>query len=81
MESVDGKTGFDFGGTYDEVVPNELIAYTIGDGRKVRVEFREVDGKTTVTETFDAETENPVEMQKSGWQAILDNYKKHAEGK
>jgi uncharacterized protein YndB with AHSA1/START domain len=79
MEAKDGSFGFDFGGIYDEVIPNELIAYTMGDGRKVKVTFTENSGKTEVVETFDAETENPVEMQRGGWQAIMDNFKKYAE--
>ena len=79
MEAKDGSMGFDFGGVYDEVKNNELIAYTMGDGRKVRVEFASNDGETKVTETFDAESTNPVEMQRGGWQAILDNFKKYAE--
>jgi uncharacterized protein YndB with AHSA1/START domain len=79
MEAKDGSFGFDFWGIYDEVKPNELIAYTMGDGRKVKVIFA-ADGNTTkITETFDPETTNPIEMQKGGWQAILDNFKKYTE--
>ena len=79
MEAKDGSFGFDFGGTYDAVKENEYLGYTIGDGRKVRVNFSEDNGATKVTETFEAESTNSVELQKGGWQAILDNYKKHAE--
>lgn len=80
MESKDGKEGFDFGGTYDEVAPEDFISYTMDDGRKVEVSFEdEGDGETHITETFDAESENPVEMQKEGWQAILNNFKKYVE--
>jgi uncharacterized protein YndB with AHSA1/START domain len=82
MEAKDGSVGFDFGGTYTEVTPNEWLAYTMGgpDNRTVEVGFEDLgSGKTRVTETFDAETQNPVEMQKQGWEAILANYKKHAE--
>lgn len=71
---------FDFEGIYTEVVENELIAYEIADGRKVKITFSEQDGKTHITETFDPENQNPLEMQKGGWQAILDNFKKHTEG-
>jgi uncharacterized protein YndB with AHSA1/START domain len=79
MEAKDGSVGFDFEGVYDEVKTNELIAYTMGDGRKVIVTFLPAGNTTTVTETFDAETVNPVEMQRGGWQAILDNFKKYTE--
>ena len=79
MEAKDGSFGFDFGGVYDHVKKNELIEYTMGDGRKVRVAFTASDDKTKVVETFDAETTNPVDMQRTGWQAILDNFKKYTE--
>jgi uncharacterized protein YndB with AHSA1/START domain len=79
MEAKDGSMGFDFGGIYDEVRDNEYIEYTISDGRKVKVTFS-VDGNTTkVVESFEAENMNSIEMQKGGWQAILDNFKKYAE--
>lgn len=79
MEAKDGSFGFDFGGVYDEVKPNEVIAYTIGDGRKVKVPFVKVGNSTKVIETFEAEVENSLELQKGGWQAILDNFKKYVE--
>jgi uncharacterized protein YndB with AHSA1/START domain len=79
MESKDGSIGFDFGGVYDEVRTNEYIEYTIGDGRKVKIIFSLQGDKTKVVESFDAESTNPVEMQKGGWQAILDNFKKYTE--
>lgn len=79
MEAKDGSFGFDFGGVYDQVKLNEVIAYTMGDGRKVNVVFASEANKTKVTETFEAENENPVEMQRGGWQAILDNFKKYTE--
>jgi uncharacterized protein YndB with AHSA1/START domain len=79
MEAKDGSAGFDFGGTYDQVEKNKLIAYTMDDGRKVEIHFSE-DGDTThVIETFEPEEENSREMQQSGWQAILDNFKKYVE--
>jgi uncharacterized protein YndB with AHSA1/START domain len=80
MEAKDGSMGFDFGGVYDEVEPLSRIAYTMGDGRKVQVSFVETDNGIHLTETFEAEAMNPVEMQKGGWQAILDNFRKYAEG-
>lgn len=79
MEAKDGSFGFEFGGTYDEVKTNELIAYTLGDGRKVKITFKGEGNTTKVIETFEAESQNPVEMQQGGWQAILDNFKKYTE--
>lgn len=79
MEAKDGSFGFDFGGVYDEVVANERIAYTMEDGRKTQITFINHGDATEVIETFDAEGENPIEMQQAGWQAILDNFKKYTE--
>jgi len=79
MEAKDGSFGFDFGGVYDEVRLYENISYTIGDGRKVKVDFIRQGNDTKIIETFDAEETNTVEMQKAGWQSILDNFKKYAE--
>jgi uncharacterized protein YndB with AHSA1/START domain len=79
MEAKDGSFGFDFAGVYDRVVPHELIEYTMEDGRKVTVSFSAGDIKTKVVETFEAETENPVDMQRAGWQAVLENFKKYIE--
>ena len=79
MEARDGSTGFDFEGRYDDIEVNTLIAYTIADGRKVTVTFTHSGEQTTVTEVFQAENENPVAMQRDGWQAILNNFKKYAE--
>jgi uncharacterized protein YndB with AHSA1/START domain len=79
MEAKDGSFGFDFWGIYDAVKTNELIEYTLGDNRKVKIVFSSKGNETKITESFEAESENPVEMQKAGWQAILDNFKKYAE--
>jgi len=79
MEAKDGSFGFDFSGTYDEVKTNELIAYTMGDGRKVKIIFTPQDHSIKIVETFEAETENSIELQRGGWQAILDNFKKYTE--
>ena len=79
MEAKDGSFGFDFGGVYDHIKTNEAIDYTIGDGRKVKISFTGKGNETKVIETFEAENHNPVEMQRGGWQAILDNFKKYAE--
>lgn len=81
MEARDGSVGFDFRGVYDVVEKNELIEYTLDDGREVRIVFSDDGDHTTVTETFNPENVNPLEMQKGGWQAILDNFKKYAEAK
>lgn len=79
MESKDGSMGFDFNGIYDIVIPNEQIAYTIEGGRKVNILFSS-DGETTnVKEIFEPEDENFIELQRNGWQAILDNFKKYSE--
>ncbi len=79
MESTDGKAGFDFCGRYTRVLPTDRIEYVLGDDRAVSIEFRDRGQETEVIETFEAETENSLELQKQGWQAILDNFKKHAE--
>lgn len=79
MEAKDGSMGFDFWGIYDEVKTNELIASTMGDGRMLKVVFTSANNATKIEETFEAETENPLEMQRGGWQAILNNFKKYTE--
>jgi uncharacterized protein YndB with AHSA1/START domain len=79
MEAKDGSYGFDFGGVYDQVEPNKLIAYTLGDDRRVKITFTPKGNETEVEETFEAENTNSLEMQQTGWQAILDNFKKYVE--
>jgi len=79
MEAKDGSFGFDFGGVYDAVRTNEYIEYTLGDGRKVKITFTAEGNTTKVSESFEAENTNSVEMQQGGWQAILDNFKKYTE--
>jgi len=79
MEAKDGSWGFDFEAIYDEVVDGEQFTYTLPDGRQVSVDFKDLGDQTAVTVTFDAETENPADMQQNGWQAILDNFKKYTE--
>lgn len=81
MEAKDGSMGFEFGGIYDEVRNNEYIEYTLGDGRKVMVTFTTDGGSTRVVESFDAENTHPHDMQRGGWQAILDNFKKYTESR
>ncbi|WP_316931032.1 SRPBCC domain-containing protein [Flavobacterium rivuli] len=79
MEAKDGSFGFDFEGVYDEVETNKLIAYTLGDGRTVKIKFTDTGNETHIAETFEAETVNSEELQREGWQAILDNFKKYTE--
>jgi len=83
MAAKDKSASFDFTGAYTDVREHELIEYDIDDGRHVKVEFAELsqEGGVKITETFDPENENPKEMQRAGWQAILDNFKKYAEVK
>jgi uncharacterized protein YndB with AHSA1/START domain len=80
MAAKDGSASFDFEGIYDNVVPHQLIEYAMSDERKVKVSFEQLGDSVKVTETFDAEEMNSVEMQQQGWQAILNNFKKHTEG-
>ena len=80
MEAKDGSFGFDFAGIYTNVIPNELLEFTFGD-RAAQVEFLSGENGVMVRETFDAETEHPIEMQRQGWQAILNNFAKHVESK
>lgn len=78
MEAKDGSSGFDFSGTYRLVEPERVLAYDFFD-RSARVEFVDGPDGVTVTVTFEAETENPIEMQQEGWQAILTRFKHHVE--
>jgi uncharacterized protein YndB with AHSA1/START domain len=79
MEAKDGSFGFDLKGTYTNVKPLELIEYKLEDERKVSIRFEKENSETHIIQTFEAENENPLEMQKSGWQAIMNNYKLYAE--
>lgn len=79
MAAKDKSASFDSGGTYTAVEENKLIAYELGDGRKVNNKFEETPEGVKITQTFDMESENSVELQRSGWQAILDNFKKYTE--
>ena len=78
MEAKDGSFGFDFAGTYTAVVPHERIEYAFGD-RTARIDFTDGPDGVTVTVTFDAESTHSIEQQQAGWQAILDNFKRHVE--
>lgn len=80
MEAKDGSSGFDFEGTYEQVKTNGLIVYSLTDGRKVEVIFaKDEHARTKMATTFEAENTNPIEMQRDGWQAILNNFKKYLE--
>jgi uncharacterized protein YndB with AHSA1/START domain len=79
MEAKDGSFGFDFGAIYDRVVDQKELTYTMGDGRQASTIFESDGNKTNVTTTFDAEDQNPVEMQQGGWQMILNNFKSYTE--
>lgn len=79
MSANDGSTSFDFVGTYTDIQEHALIAYALEDGRKIHIVFESIDNTTKITEQFDPESENPLEMQRDGWQAILNNFKNHAE--
>jgi uncharacterized protein YndB with AHSA1/START domain len=81
MEAKDGSAGFDFGGVYTKVVPNETVAYRMDDGREATVRFAEEPEGVRIRVEFDAEGTHPVEMQRDGWQAILDSFGRYVEGK
>jgi uncharacterized protein YndB with AHSA1/START domain len=80
MEAKDGSFGFDFEAMYTEVHPLERFTYEFG-GREAKVDFQQDGNSTSVKITFDPETENPIELQQAGWQAILNNFKNYAENK
>lgn len=79
MEAKDGSFGFDFEATYDEIIVGERFAYTMPNGRKVTVVFKEYSQQTQMTITFDSDEEHSIERQKNGWQAILNNFKHYTE--
>lgn len=81
MEARDRSMGFDFAGQFTAIEPCKLIRFSLGDDREVSVEFSESQDGVRVVETFDAEDENSAEQQRQGWQAILNNFKKHVEGR
>jgi uncharacterized protein YndB with AHSA1/START domain len=79
MFAKDGSFEFLFSGKYNEVVENTSLDYTLDDGRKVVVNFAETPDGVEITQSFEPESENPIEMQRDGWQAFLDNFKKYVE--
>lgn len=79
MEAKDGSFGFDFEAVYDEIIDNKKIAYTMTDGRQAIIDFNIDNNQTEVVITFDAEQQNSLELQRDGWQAILNNFKNYTE--
>ena len=79
MAAKDKSMSFDFGGVYTAVQEHAVIEYTMDDGRTVKVTFTETPEGVQVTESFDPESENSEEMQRAGWQSIMDNFKKYTE--
>lgn len=79
MEAIDGSFGFDFEAVYDAVTEGSKLSYALTDGRQVSTTFEDEGKGTRVSTRFDAESENPLEMQRDGWQAILNNFKTYAE--
>jgi uncharacterized protein YndB with AHSA1/START domain len=80
MSADDESFSFDYSGQFTSIIPLEKIALLLDDGRKVEISFEKIGDETQVIESFDPEHENPMDMQRAGWQAILDNFKKHVEG-
>lgn len=79
MAAKDGSVSFDFEGVYTNVIPNSTIEYELGDGRRVSISFTSEGNETRIVETFDAEGTHSLDMQRDGWQAILNNFKKYTE--
>jgi uncharacterized protein YndB with AHSA1/START domain len=79
MESKDGRMGFDFRGTYDQIIPRKRMAFTLDDGRRVDISFIDEGSSTRIVEVFEAEPESPLDLQKNGWQSILNNFKRYIE--
>jgi uncharacterized protein YndB with AHSA1/START domain len=79
MESKDGSMGFDFSGTYTNIILHNTIEYTMDDNRTAKINFIQEENAVKVTVQFEPETENTHELQQMGWQMILDNFKKYVE--
>jgi uncharacterized protein YndB with AHSA1/START domain len=79
MEAKDGSVGFDLGGIYTDIKLNKQIIYILDDGRRVKISFSDLGKKTEIVETFEAEHTNSIELQRNGWQAILNNFKNYTE--
>ena len=81
MEAIDKSAAFDFTGSFTKVIPQSTLSFKLDDSRAVEVTFDQLDDGVRVTEIFETEDIHSVEQQKSGWQSILNNFKKHVEGK
>ncbi len=81
MAAKDGSFSFEFAGIYDELIHHQYIKYTMEDGRQVETTFKIENNSVLITSIFDAEEINSADIQKSGWQAILNNFKKYTESK
>lgn len=79
MAAKDGSFSFDFSGKFTEITPNKSISYLLDDDRKVDVSFEQFEGQVMLIESFEAETQNSEDLQRMGWQAILNNFKKYTE--
>jgi len=79
MEAKDNSLSFDFWGTYQQIITGKIIEIVLGDGRKLTVNFEETELGTIITEAFEPEQENSIELQQKGWQMILDNFKNYTE--
>jgi len=79
MAAKDGSFSFEFGGVYDKVEHHKTIDYSIADGRKVKVSFQPSGNETRIIESFEAEDQNSIDMQRGGWQAILNNFRSYTE--
>jgi uncharacterized protein YndB with AHSA1/START domain len=79
MEAKDGSMGFDFSGTYTEIIDKKSIVYVLDDDRKVITTFEEENNEVYLKQTFEVEDELSAEMQKRGWQAIINQFKKYVE--
>jgi hypothetical protein len=79
MEAKQGDMGFDFEAFYIDIIGNEKLSYRMSDGREVNILFKDLNPSTEIEITFDAESLNSLELQKNGWQAILNNFKKYVE--
>lgn len=79
MAAKDGSFSFDFAGRFVEIEPEKKLIYEIADGRKVEVFFSDEEDHVHLLQSFEPESQNPEEMQRGGWQAILDNFKQYVE--
>ncbi|NBW03456.1 MAG: hypothetical protein EBR87_07070 [Cytophagia bacterium] len=81
MAAKDGSFEFDFWGTFQQIEDVKKLEIVLGDDRKMSVIFDSKGDETILTELFEPESENSIELQKAGWQAILSNFKNYVEAK